>query len=67
MPRKKDRRHDNPGRPRLGIADVKHEVRLSAELDAKVRAAAEAAGLKLSDWWRHAAEAGLASRPSTPK
>lgn len=67
MPRKRDRRHDNPGRPRLGIADVKHEVRLSAELDKLVRASAERQDMKLSDWWRRAAEAAVEQKSAELK
>lgn len=63
MPRKRDRRHDNPGRPPEGNTDVMHSVRVSAELDRRIRAAVGELEVSLSDWWRHAAEAGLKHPP----
>lgn len=57
--RKSDKRHGNPGRPRSGNTDVRHDVQISAEADKLIRHSAEAEGISLAEWWRRAVGAGL--------
>jgi hypothetical protein len=58
--KKKDRRHENPGRPPLPVEDRnaarEHKVRVSIGVDDMARAAAEEAGLTLNEWWKTMAQ-----------
>ncbi len=56
MPAKAKR---GPGRPRSADRVVQHSVWVSTEADALLRAAAEAEGITLVEWWRRALGAGL--------
>lgn len=57
--RRRDRRHDNPGRPATVGADARLELRLPAALLAEVTRAADGAGLERSAWCRLALETAL--------
>lgn len=61
-PKKKDRRHDNPGRPSTGL-DVVTQIRLTPALLDAMRARAEREGLTQAEAWRRAATAWLAASP----
>jgi hypothetical protein len=59
MPRKKDGRHNNPGRPKLKESEkqsIEVKTRVRPDTDQKVRAAAEKAGLVPYQWLRRALE-----------
>ena len=56
--KKKDRRHDNPGRPSTGLSAVV-QVRLPPALLDAMRAAAEREKMPQAEAWRRAAVAWL--------
>lgn len=49
------------GRPNLGLGEVLIALRMPAALRAAARVAAEAEGVKVSEWWRRAAMARIQS------
>jgi hypothetical protein len=58
MPEKKDRRHENPGRPKLKLSEKtaarETKVRMSVATDKAVRAAVDDSGIGLGEWLRRA-------------
>lgn len=49
---KRDRRHQNPGRPATIGADARLELRLPAELLERAKKRAERDGVSVSEWIR---------------
>lgn len=66
MPPKRDRRHDNPGRPKLKASEktaaVEVKTRVSIATDKGLRAATDAAGVGVNKWLRTALEVLLEDR-----
>lgn len=60
--KKRDKRHDNPGRPVTVGADAEFRFKLAAEMLDATREAAKSLGITHSEWWRRAGQAALSAK-----
>lgn len=67
MARKRDRRHDNPGRPVTVDSEKMHKVYVSEPQDKVLREAAAREGVSMAEWWRRLASAKLGTAWPEPK